>query len=122
MEFTGIQSALDYTWNLRWSLGSLETSVHYLDTQRLKSQIATASPIELAVALGGNDPGPTKSKGSLDLLYANKGFSWDWQSIFIGAMNLDNAIVAGTRDHMTVDHWWLIDSTLGMKFTSQLQA
>jgi len=122
LEFTGIQAALDYTWDLPWSLGSLETSAHYLDTQRLKSQIATASPIELAGSLGGNNPGPTKSKGSLDLLYANKGFSWDWQGIFIGSMNLDNAVVAGTRDYMTVDHWWLINSTLGMKFTPQLQA
>jgi outer membrane receptor protein involved in Fe transport len=122
LEFTGIQAAMDYTWDLPWSLGSLETSAHYLDTQRLKSQIATASPIELAGSLGGNNPGPTKSKGSLDLLYANKGFSWDWQGIFIGTMNLDNAVVAGTRDYMTVDHWWLINSTLGMKFTPQLQA
>jgi outer membrane receptor protein involved in Fe transport len=122
LEFTGIQSALDYTWDLPWSLGSLETSAHYLDTQRLKSQIATASPIELAGSLGGNNPGPTKSKGSLDLLYSNRGFSWDWQGIFIGAMNLDNAVVTGTRDYMTVDHWWLINSTLGMKFTPRLQA
>ncbi|HEY6618728.1 MAG TPA: TonB-dependent receptor [Steroidobacteraceae bacterium] len=122
LEFTGIQSALDYTWNLPWSLGSLETSAHYLDTQRLKSQIATASPIELAGSLGGNNPGPTKSKGNLDLLYSNGGFSWDWQGIFIGSMNLDNAVVAGTRDYMTVDHWWLINSTLSMKFTPQLQA
>jgi outer membrane receptor protein involved in Fe transport len=122
LEFTGIQAALDYTWNLPWALGNLETSAHYLDTQRLKSQIATASPIELSGSLGGNNPGPTKSKGNLDLLYTNGGFSWDVQGIFIGSMNLDNAVVAGTRDYMTVGHWWLINSTLGMKFTPQLQA
>ena len=122
LEFTGIQAALDYTWDLPWALGSLETSAHFLDTQRLKTQIATASPIELAGSLGGNNPGPTKSKGSIDLLYANGGFSWDWQGIFIGSMNLDNAVVAGTQNYMTVDHWWLINSTLGMKFTPQLQA
>jgi iron complex outermembrane receptor protein len=122
LEFTGIQAALDYTWDLPWALGSLETSAHYLDTQRLKSQIATASPIELAGSLGGNNPGPTKSKGSIDMLYANRGFSWDWQGIFIGTMNLDNSLVTGSQNYLTVGHWWLINSTLGMKFTPQLQA
>jgi iron complex outermembrane recepter protein len=122
LEFTGIQAALDYTFELPWALGSLESSAHYLDTQRLRSQIATASPNELAGSLGGPDPGPAKSKGSLDLLYANQGFSWDWQGIFIGPMNLNNQLVSGTSDYMTVGHWWLINSTLGMKFNQQLQA
>jgi outer membrane receptor protein involved in Fe transport len=122
LEFTGIQAALDYTFDLPWALGSLETSAHYLDTQRLKSQIATASPNELAGSLGGANPGPAKSKGSLDLLYANGGFSWDWQGIFIGPMNLANELVTGDQNYMTVGHWWLINSTLGMKFTPQLQA
>jgi iron complex outermembrane receptor protein len=122
LEFTGIQAAVDYTFDLPWALGSLETSAHYLDTQRLKSQVASASPNELAGSLGGPDPGPAKSKGSLDLLYVNRGFSWDWQGIFIGGMNLNNQLVTGDQDYLTVGHWWLINSTLGMKFTPQLQA
>jgi iron complex outermembrane receptor protein len=122
LEFTGIQAALDYTFDLPWALGSLDTSAHYLDTQRLKSQVATASPNELAGSLGGANPGPAKSKGSIDLLYANRGFSWDWQGLFIGPMNLDNALVTGDQNYMTVGHWWLINSTLAMKFTPQLQA
>jgi iron complex outermembrane receptor protein len=122
LEFTGIQAALDYTFELPWALGSLETSAHYLDTQRLKSQVATASPNELAGSLGGPNPGPAKSKGSIDMLYANGGFSWDWQGIFIGPMNLSNQNKTGDQDYMTVGHWWLINSTIGMKFTPQLQA
>jgi iron complex outermembrane receptor protein len=122
LEFTGIQAALDYTFELPWALGSLETSAHYLDTQRLKSQVATASPNELAGSLGGPDPGPAKSKGSLDLLYVNQGFSWDWQGIFIGPMNLSNQNTSVDQNYLTVGHWWLINSTLGMKFTPQLQA
>ena len=122
LEFTGIQSALLYTFDLPWALGSLETSAHYLDTQRLRSQVATASPNELAGSLGGPDPGPAKSKGTLDILYANQGFSWDWQGIFVGPMNLNNQLVTGDQNYMTVGHWWLINSTLGMKFTPQLQA
>ncbi len=37
-------------------------------------------------------------------------------------MNLDNSLATGTQDYMTVGHWWLINTTLGMKFTPQLQA
>lgn len=122
LEFTGIQAALDYTFELPWALGSLETTAHYLDTQRLKSQVATASPNELAGSLGGPNPGPAKSKGSLDLLYVNQGFSWDWQGIFIGPMNFNNQNATGDQDIMGVGHWWLINSTIGMKFTPQLQA
>lgn len=122
LEFTGIQSALSYTFDLPWALGSLEASAHYLDTQRLKSQIATASPNELAGSLGGPDPGPAKSKGTLDLLYVNRGFSWDWQGIFIGSMNLNNQLVTGDQNYMTVGRWWLINSTVAMKFTPQFQA
>jgi iron complex outermembrane receptor protein len=121
LEFTGIQAALDYTFELPWALGSLETSAHYLDTQRLKSQIATASPNELSGSLGGPNPGPAKSKGSIDLLYVNKGFSWDWQGLFIGPMNFNNQNVTGDQDIMGVGHWWLINSTIGMKVTPALQ-
>ena len=36
-EFTGIQAALDYTWDMPQSLGSIESRFAYLDTQRLQS-------------------------------------------------------------------------------------
>jgi iron complex outermembrane recepter protein len=116
LEFTGIQAALDYTFDLPWSLGSLQTSAHYLDTSRLKSQIATAAPIDISGQLGYS-----KSKGSIDLLYANKGFSWDWQGIFIGPANFDNQDTPTTKDIPGVGAWWLINSTVGMKFTPQFQ-
>ncbi len=74
LEFTGIQAALDYTFKLPWALGSLQGSAHYLDTQRLKSQIATAAPLDISGQIGYS-----KSRGKIDLLYANRGFSWDWQ-------------------------------------------
>jgi iron complex outermembrane recepter protein len=122
LEFTGIQAALDYTFTLPGAWGSLETTAHYLDTQRLVSQVGSASPNEEAGSLGGPNPGPPKSKGSIDLLYVNQGFSWDWQGIFVGPMNLNNQNVTGDQDYMTVGHWWLINSTIGMKFTPQLQA
>jgi iron complex outermembrane receptor protein len=112
LEFTGIQAAIDYTFSLPWSLGSLQTSAHYLDTQRLKSQVATASPNSLAGQIGYS-----KSKGSIDILYANQGFSWDWQGIFIGPANFNNQNTPTSQDILGVGAWWLINSTLGMKVT-----
>jgi outer membrane receptor protein involved in Fe transport len=116
LEFTGIQAALDYTFELPWALGSLETSAHYLDTSRLKSQVATAAPNDIAGQLGYS-----KSKGSIDLLYANKGFSWDWQGLFIGPANFNNQNTTTSQDILGVGSWWLINSTVGMKFNPQFQ-
>ena len=112
LEFTGIQAAMDYTFDLPWSLGSLQTSAHYLDTSRLKSQVATAAPNDISGQLGYS-----KSKGSIDLLYANRGFSWDWQGIFVGPAQFNNQNTPTSQDILGVGAWWLINSTLGMKFT-----
>ena len=116
LEFTGIQAALDYTFELPWALGSLETSAHYLDTQRLKSQIATAAPLDIAGQIGYS-----KNKGTIDLLYANNKFSWDWQGQFIGPANFSNQNTSTSQDILAVGSWWLINSTIGMKFTPALQ-
>ena len=116
LEFTGIQAALDYTFELPWALGSLETSAHYLDTQRLKSQIATAAPLDISGQIGYS-----KNKGSIDLLYANRGFSWDWQGIFIGPAQFSNQNTPTSQDILGVGAWWLINSTIGMKFTPAFQ-
>ena len=116
LEFTGIQAALDYTFELPWALGSLETSAHYLDTQRLKSQIATAAPLDISGQIGYS-----KSKGSIDLLYANQGFSWDWQGIFIGPAQFSNQNTPTSQDILGVGAWWLINSTISMKVTQAFQ-
>jgi iron complex outermembrane receptor protein len=116
LEFTGIQAALDYTFDLPYSLGSLQTSAHYLDTQRLKSQIATAAPLDISGQIGYS-----KNKGAIDLLYANQGFSWDWQGIFIGPAQFSNQNTPTSQNILGVGAWWLINSTIGMKFNPQFQ-
>jgi len=116
LEFTGIQAALDYTFELPWALGSMQTSAHYLDTSRLKSQIATAAPNDISGQLGYS-----KSKGSIDLIYANKGFSWDWQGIFVGPAQFSNQNTPTSQNILGVGAWWLINSTVGMKFSPQFQ-
>jgi outer membrane receptor protein involved in Fe transport len=121
LEFTGIQASLDYTFDLPAGYGSIETTAHYLDTIRLVSQVGSASPNELAGSLGGPNPGPAKAKGNLDILYFNQGFSWDWQGIFIGPYNLNNQATSLDQDYMTVGHWWLINTTIGMQFNPQFK-
>jgi outer membrane receptor protein involved in Fe transport len=116
LEFTGIEAQLDYTFDLPWALGSLQTTAHYLDTQRLKSQIATAAPNDISGQIGYS-----KNKGSINLLYANRGFSWDWQGLFTGPANFNNQNTPTSQNILGVGAWWLINSTVGMKFTPAFQ-
>jgi outer membrane receptor protein involved in Fe transport len=116
LEFTGIQAALDYTFDLPWALGSMQTSAHYLDTSRLKGQIASAAPLDISGQIGYS-----KSKGSIDLLYANQGFSWDWQAQFIGPAQFSNQNTPTSQNILGVGAWWLINSTIGMKLTPAFQ-
>jgi iron complex outermembrane recepter protein len=117
LEFTGIQAAVDYSLNLPWTLGSLETRISYLDTQRLQSQVGAASSNSLAGELnaGPSSGGGSKAKGNIDLLYANQGFSWDVQGIFLGPVNFNNMNTATSQNILGVGAWWLINSTLGLQ-------
>jgi iron complex outermembrane receptor protein len=116
LEFTGIEAQIDYTFELPLDLGSLQTTAHYLDTQRLKSQIATAAPNDISGQIGYS-----KNKGSIDILYANKGFSWDWQGLFTGPASFNNQDTPTSQNILGVGAWWLINSTIGMKFTPAFQ-
>ncbi len=124
LEFTGIQAALDYTWELPLALGSLETRAAYLDTQRLQSQVGAASSNSLAGELnqGTTSGGGSKRKGNVDLLYSNQGFYWDWQGIFVGGANFDNSLLPTSQDIFGVGNWWLINSTIGLQVNKQFKA
>jgi iron complex outermembrane receptor protein len=117
LEFTGIQAALDYNFALPGNWGNVQTTVAYLDTQRLTSVVGSASPTFLAGQIG-----LSKSKGNIDLLYSNHGFSWDWQGVFIGPAVFSNANLPTSLDYYGVGAWWLINSTIGMHFTPQFSA
>lgn len=123
LEFTGIQAALDYTWELPLALGSIETRAAYLDTERLQSQVGDASSNSLAGELnaGTSTGGGTKRRGNIDLLYSNQGFYWDWQGIFIGGANFNNMNLPTTQNIFGVGNWWLINSTIGMQFNKSLR-
>ena len=116
LEFTGIQAALDYTFDLPGTLGGIEAAAHYLDTQRLSSTVATASPVSLAGEIG-----ESKSRGSLDLRYLNRQFSWDWQAIFIGPALFSTQESTTSQNVLGVGAWWVINSTVDFKVTPALQ-
>jgi outer membrane receptor protein involved in Fe transport len=115
LEFAGIQAQLSYNFDLPMNLGNLAANAQYLDTQKLMSQIGSASPESLAGELTGI--GNTKSKGTLDLFYSKENFSWDWQGQFYGPTNFNNQNLPTTVNVFGVGDWWVINSTLKYNFT-----
>jgi outer membrane receptor protein involved in Fe transport len=112
LEYAGIQAALDYTFALPRNWGRVRTGIMYLDTQKLTSQVGSASPTFLAGEVGNS-----KSKGNIDVRYMNGGFFWDTQAIYIGSAVWDTSAAPNTYDYPGLDRWWLINSTVGMQFT-----
>jgi iron complex outermembrane recepter protein len=115
LEFAGIQAQIDYNIDLPMGLGNVAASAQYLDTQKLTSQIGSASAESLAGELTG--VGNSKSKGTVDILYSNKGFSWDWQGIFVGRANFNNQNLPTTVNVFGVGNWWVLNSTLQYNVT-----
>jgi iron complex outermembrane receptor protein len=114
LHFQGIQAGLDYTMDLPQALGSVQGRMSFLETRQLVSQIGSASPNQYAGQLGGTgESGVPTNKGTVDLMYLKGPFSWDWQGIFVGAVNFSNLNTQFSQDYLTVDRWWLINSTLG---------
>jgi len=115
LEFAGIQAQIDYNFDLPWNAGNLAARAQYLDTQKLMSQVGSASPESLAGELSG--VGNSKSKGTIDLLYSKEAFSWDWQGIFVGRTNFNNQNLPTTVNVFGVGNWWVINSTLEYNFS-----
>jgi outer membrane receptor protein involved in Fe transport len=111
LEFRGLTSSIDYSYNLPQNLGGMEWRINYLDTKELMSQVGSASPNDLSGELA-NAPGIPKTKGSIDAKYLKGPFSWDWQAEYLGRINFNNQNTATTQDYFGVGAWWLINSTL----------
>src|SRR6202042_777393 len=56
-----------------------------------------------------------------DLLYANGGFTWDWQGLFTGPATFSNQDTPTSQNILGVGAWWDINSTIGIKFTPAFQ-
>jgi iron complex outermembrane recepter protein len=116
LHFSGIQAALDYPFDLPWSLGGLEARAHYLGTTRLDSKIGEASTNSLAGLIGYS-----KTKINLDLIYTKESFLWDWQGVYIGPAEFSNSSPPNTYEFNNLGGWWVINSTLGYSFTPQFK-
>ena len=121
LEFKGITSSVDYTFDLPASLGAMQWGINYLDTKELLSQVGSASPNELSGELA-NAPGVPRTKATIDAKYLKGPFSWDWQAQFLGAINFNNQNTATTQDYFGVGHWWLINSTIAFSPTKNFTA
>jgi iron complex outermembrane recepter protein len=120
LEFKGITAALDYTFDLPGSLGSVEWRANYLDTKELKQQVGSASPNDISGELNAQTaPGVPKTKGTIDMNYMRGPFSFDWQGIFIGSINFNNQNTPTTQNYFGVSPWWLFNSTVGYNLTKQ---
>jgi iron complex outermembrane receptor protein len=115
LEFQGIQAGMDYTVDLPPSFGSVTGRLGYLETRQLVATVGAASPVQYAGELA-NGGSPT-NKGTLDLIYNNGPLSWDWQGIFVGAVNFNNMNLDTTQDILSVHKWWLINSTVSYNVT-----
>jgi iron complex outermembrane receptor protein len=115
LDFGAIQAALDYSFDLPLALGAIETRATFLDTQKLISVVGSASPESFAGELAG--VGNNKSKSTIDIVYGNKGFSWDWQTIFIGRANFNNLNTPTTFNVFGVGNWWVFNTTLSYNVT-----
>ncbi len=118
LEFKGINAALDYTFDIPRSLGSVQWRMNYLDTKQLISQVGSASPNDLAGELA-NAPGVPKSKGSIDIDYRYGPFGWDWQGIFIGGINFNNQNTSTSQDILSVAPWWLVNTTISYNVSKE---
>jgi outer membrane receptor protein involved in Fe transport len=118
--FQGITAQVDYTFDVptfgreAGSLGSIQLRANYLDTRKLVSQVGSASPNNLVGTLQSN--GVVKSRGTIDLNYANGPFGWYWQGEFVGSARFDNNDKANSKDVLGVGPWWVINSTVSYEF------
>ncbi len=111
LQFQGIQAGLDYAFTLPRALGDLEWRFSYLDTRKLTTKIASASPNEQDGELGALIATP-KGKGTISVNYLKGPFSWFWQAQYYSGMNFNNQNTSTDQNILRVNPWWLINSTV----------
>ena len=122
LHFQGITASGDYTVDLPWNAGSLETRAAYLDTRVLVLQVGSSAPLNEAGALNAAGfPTTPKGRGSLSLTWTKGPISWYWQALYDSGMNFDNQATPVTRNISRVNPWWLMNSTLTWNATSSFQ-
>src|SRR5690606_22358074 len=64
--------------------------------------------------------GDAEHQGVVKLNYLNRNFTWQLQGHYFGSGVFDADELPGTRDFPKVPDWWLINTTVGYRFTDKL--
>jgi len=121
LDFKGISAGLDYTFDLPVvNAGSLEIRANYLDTRTLVLQVGSAAPINEVGTLNLLEAAP-KVKATGSITWTDGPVSWYWQAQFISRMNFDNQNTATSQNILSVNPWWLINSTITWNVTKSFQ-
>ena len=121
LDFKGITASLDYTYDLPWDhAGSLTFRGNYLDTRTLLLQVGSAAPVNEAGTLNLQEAAP-KVKASSSLTWTDGPVSWYWQGLFVSRMDFNNQDTPTSQNILSVNPWWVINSTFTWNVTSNLQ-
>ena len=121
LRFQGLTANLDYAIQLPGSLGSLDLRASYLDTRTLVLQVGSAAPINEADTLNLPQAAP-KAKGTASLTWSDGPFSWYWQAQYISRMDFNNQNTANAQSILSVNPWWIFNSTVTYNVTGSFQA
>ena len=111
LQFQGIQAGIDYSLALPRDFGRLDLRLSYLDTRKLTTKIASASPNEQDGQLGALIATP-KGKGTIAVNYNKGPFTWFWQAQYYSGMNFNNQNTTTDINIFRVNPWWLINTTI----------
>lgn len=121
LRFQGLTANLDYVIQLPGRLGSLDLRASYLDTRTLVLQVGSAAPINEADTLNLPQAAP-KAKGTASLTWSDGPFSWYWQAQYISRMDFNNQNTADAQSILSVNPWWIFNSTVTYNVTGSFQA
>jgi iron complex outermembrane recepter protein len=114
--FQGDTISLAYQMDLPHNIGHLSLMGNYLDTKTLKLQIGGSTPLNEAGQLGGSIIAP-KERASFATNYSKGPFSWYWQTQYSAGMNFNNLNTATSQNILSVDHWWLFNTSVAYAWT-----
>ena len=119
--FQGDTITLNWQSTLPRNLGRVTWSGNYLDTKTMKLQVGSGVPLNEAGELANtsNVLAP-KDRLSVSANYVKGSFDWYWQAQFTSGMNFSNLNTPTSQNILTVNHWWLINSSIGYYLTDHI--
>ncbi|MGH8199574.1 MAG: TonB-dependent receptor domain-containing protein [Steroidobacteraceae bacterium] len=121
LTFQGDTITLNWQSTLPRNLGRVTWSGNYLDTKTMKLQVGGATPLNEAGELADtSNVLVPKDRLSVSANYVKGSFDWYWQAQFTSGMNFSNLNTPTSQDILTVNHWWLINSSIGYYLTDHI--